>query len=83
MVHRSDQKMSPDYLGFPPLCPPNDNEVVGTQGVPCGPSRQHVVQFPPSGVVNEVTAYELHSPLSRSNTEKSTAPEDAYDGLAA
>jgi hypothetical protein len=73
MAYRHDQKVSPDHSGSPPLWAPKDNgQVLGTQGVPCGPTRQHVV-----------TAYELHSPLSRSNTEKSTASEDAYDGLAA
>ena len=83
MVYRLDQKMSPDNFVFPPSWAPKGNsQAPGTRGVLCGPSRQHVVQFPPSGVVDEVTAYKLHSPLSRSNTEKSTSPEDAYDGLA-
>ena len=81
---RPDQKMSPDYLVFPPSWTHKDNsQVLGAQGVPCGPSRQHVVQFPPSDVVDEATAHILHSPLCRSNTGKSTTSEDAYDGLAA
>ncbi|KAF8481325.1 hypothetical protein DFH94DRAFT_739517 [Russula ochroleuca] len=84
MIYRPDLKMSPDYLVFPPSWTRKDNgQVFGTQGVPCGPSRQHVVQFPPSDVVDEGTAYKLHSPLCRSNTQKSTTSQDAYDGLAA
>jgi hypothetical protein len=79
MVYRLDQKMSPDDFVFPPSWAPKGNSQAPSTR---GPSRQHVVQLPPSGVVDEVTAYKLHSPLSRSNTEKSTSPEDAYDGLA-
>ena len=56
---------------------------VGTKGVPCGQSRQNVMQLSPSSFVNEVTTHKCHSPLSRSNTERTTASEDAYDGLAA
>ena len=82
-VYRPDQKMSPDYLVFPPSCTPKDNgQVFGTQSMACGPSRQHVVQFPPSDVVDEGTANKLHFPLCRSNTGKSTTSDDAYDGLA-
>jgi hypothetical protein len=76
MVYRPDQKMSSDL--FPPLGAPKDDGQV--LSVPCEPSRQHVVQLPSS---NGATAYKLHSPLSRSNTEKSTPSEDAYAGLAA
>ena len=79
-----DLARGPDHLESPPSWAPKENgQALGTQGVPCGPSRQNVMQFSPSGPVNEVTTYKCHSPLSRSNTEKSTASEDAYDGLAA
>jgi hypothetical protein len=79
-----DMARGPDHLVYPPLWEPRDNcRVLGTQGVPCGPSGQNVMQFSPSGFVNEVTTYKCHSPLSRSNTERTTASEDAYDGLAA
>ena len=79
----SDIARGPDRLVNPTLLAPKDNcRVLGTQGVPCGPSKQNVMQFSPSGFVNEVTTYKCHSPLSRSNTERTTASDDAYDGLA-
>jgi hypothetical protein len=78
-----DMARGPDHIVNPPLWAPKDNcRVVGTQGVPCGPSRQNVMQFSPSGFDNEVTTHKCHSPLNRSNTERTTASEDAYDGLA-
>lgn len=80
---KSDIARGPDHLVIPTLWAPKDNcRVLGTQGVPCGPSKQNVMQFSPSGFVNEVTTYKCHSPLSQSNTERTTASEDAYDGLA-
>jgi hypothetical protein len=79
-----DMARGSDHLVYPTLWAPKDNcRVLGTQGVPRGPSRQNVMQFSPSGFVDEVTTYKCHSPLSRSNTETTTASEDAYDGLAA
>jgi hypothetical protein len=79
-----DMARGPDHLVYPPLWAPKDNgREVGKQGAPCGPSIQNVMQFSPSGFVNEVTTYKCHSPLSRSNTERTTASEDAYDGLVA
>jgi hypothetical protein len=79
-----DMARGPDHLVHPPLWAPKDNcRALGTQGAPCGPSGQNVMQFSPSGFVNEVTTYKCHSPLSRSNTERTTSSEDAYDGLAA
>ena len=73
-----------DRLVSPRLWAPRDSgQVLGTAGVPCGPSRQNVMQFSPNGPVNEATTYKCHSPLSRSNTETTTNCEDAYDGLAA
>ncbi len=84
MAYRPDQEMSADSSGYPPLWTPRENgQVLRTQGVPCGLSRQNVMQFQPSGIGNEVTTYKCHSPLNRSNTERSTASEDAYDGLVA
>jgi hypothetical protein len=81
---RIDMARGPDHLVHPPLWAPKDNcQVLGTQGVPCGPSRQNVIQFSPSGFVDEVTTYKCHSPLSRSNTKGTTSSDDAYDGLAA
>lgn len=79
-----DLARGPDQLASLPLWAPKDNsQVLGTQGVPCGPDKQDVMQFSPMGPVNEVTTYKCHSPLSRSNTDKTTAFEDAYGGLAA
>jgi hypothetical protein len=73
-----------DRLVSPRLWAPRDSgQVLGTAGVPCGPSKQNVMQFSPNGPVNEATTYKCHSPLSRSNTETTTNCEDAYDGLAA
>jgi len=70
-------------LEVPPTWALKDNgEVLGTQGVPYGPPRRQPKIFSPSGVVDGATAYKYHSPLSRSDTLKSTATEDAYDGLA-
>ncbi|KAI0004186.1 hypothetical protein BJV74DRAFT_809608 [Russula compacta] len=84
MDHRPDQNTSPDCIGFPPMRALKDNDqVLGMQGMPYRPSRRYLNELPLSGVVNEVTACKLHSPLSRSETQRSTAPEDAYDGLAA
>jgi hypothetical protein len=77
-----DLARGPGHLESPPSWAPKDNgQALGTQGVPCGPSGQNVMQFSPSDPVNEVTTYK-HSPLSRSNTGRTTACEDAYDGLA-
>lgn len=79
-----DMARGPDHLVFPPLGEPKDNcQVLGTQGVPRGPSGKNMMQFPPNSPVNEATRYKCHSPLSRSNTERATTSEDAYDGLAA
>ncbi len=80
---RPNQNMSPDCLAFLTTRTHKDNsQVLSTQGVPYGPSGRHQ-QSSPSSVVNEVTACKVHSPLGRSDTQKSTASEDAYDGLAA
>ena len=79
-----DTAHKPDHLAYPSLWTSKDTgRVFGTQVARCGLSRQNVMQFSPSGVSNEVTAYKHHSPLCRSNTETSTTSEDAYDGLAA
>jgi hypothetical protein len=79
-----DMARGPDHLVHPTLSAPKDNcWVLGTQGVPCGPSGQNVMQFSPSGFVNQVTTYRCHSPPSRTNTERTTSSDDAYDGLAA
>lgn len=76
-----DVARGPDHLVCPPLWAPKDNcRVLGTQGVPFG---QNVTQFSPTAFANEVTTNKCHSPLSRSNTERTTASENAYDGLAA
>lgn len=79
-----DVARGPDHLVCPPLSAPKDNcRVFDTQGVRCGLPGQNVTQFSPTGFVNEVTTNKCHSPLSRSNTERTTASESAYDGLAA
>ena len=79
-----DMARGPDHLVHPPLWAPKDNcRALGTQGVPCGPDRQNVMPVSPGGFVNEVTTYKCHSSLSRSNTERTTSSDDAYDGLAA
>lgn len=84
MVQRHNKNASPTHLGVPPTWALKDNgEVLGTQGVPYRPPIRHPKTFSPSGVVDEARAYKFHSPLSRSDTLKSTATEDAYDGLAA
>jgi hypothetical protein len=70
-------------FGSPPAANRTQSWKVGTQGVPCGPSRHNVIQFSPSCLVNEVTTDKCHSALSRSDTEKTTTSEDVYDGLAA
>ena len=58
-----DMARGPDHLVHPPLWAPKDNcRVLGTQGVPCGPSIQNVMQFSPSGFINDVTTYKCHSP---------------------
>ncbi|KAI0304737.1 hypothetical protein BC826DRAFT_11649 [Russula brevipes] len=79
-----DQNTSPNHLEFPPVLAPKDNGQVYSAGrMPYGPSRRYRKQFsPPSGLVNDATAYNYHSPLSRSNTQRSASSEDAYDGLA-
>jgi hypothetical protein len=80
---RPDQNSSLDWLAFPPVATLNDNgQVLGTQDGPRRPSRRRLKQFSRSGAKNEATTYKFHSPLSRSDTQKSTALEDAYDGLA-
>jgi hypothetical protein len=80
---RPDQNSSLDWLAFPPAAALNDNgQVLGTQDGPSRPSRRRLGQFSPSGAEDEATTYKFHSPLSRSDTQKSTALEDAYDGLA-
>ena len=79
-----DMAHGPDHLAHPTLWAPKDNcRMLGTQGVSCGPSGQNVMQLSPSGFVNEATTYKCHSPPSRSNTERTTSSDDAYDGLAA
>jgi len=80
---RPDQNSSLDWLAFPPVATLNDNgQVLGTQDGPRRPSRRRLERFSPSGAENEATTYKFRSPLSRSDTQKSTALEDAYDGLA-
>jgi len=65
-----DQNKPSDCSAFPTAGPPKDNsQLLGTQRVSCC-------------VVNEVTTNKFHSPLSRSNTQRSATSEDAYDGLA-
>jgi len=67
---RPDQNTSPDCSAFPAAGSSKDNsQVLGTQRVPCG-------------IADEVTTNKFHSPLSRSNTQRSATSEDAYDGLA-
>lgn len=84
MDHRPDQNTSPDCIGFPPIRALKDNDqVLGMQGMPYGPSGRHLNKLSPSSVVNEVTACKLQTPLMRSETQRSIASEDAYDGLAA
>lgn len=78
---KGDVARGPDHSACPSLWARKEkSRVLGTQGVPCGQSRQNVT---PSGFVNEVTMYKCLSPLSRSNTERTIASENAYDGLAA
>lgn len=62
-----DQNTSPDCS--PAGSSKDNSHVLGTQRVPCG-------------TVDEVTTNKFHSPLSRSNTQRSATSEDAYDGLA-
>lgn len=67
---RPDPNMSPDCSAFPIAGSPKDsNQILSTQRVP-------------RGVVDQVTTNKFHSPLSRSNTQRSATLEDAYDGLA-
>lgn len=67
---RPNQNTSPDCSAFSAARPSEDNsQVLGTQRVPCG-------------ILDEVTINRFHSPLSRSNTQRSATSEDAYDGLA-
>lgn len=80
---RPDQNSSLDWLAFPPVAALNDNgQAPGTQDGPRRPSRRRLKQVSPSGAENEATTYKFYSPLGRSDTLKSTALEDAYDGLA-
>ena len=67
---RPDLNTSLDCSASPTADSPKDNsQMLGTQRVPCG-------------IVDEVTINKFHSPLSRSNTQRSATSEDAYDGLA-
>jgi hypothetical protein len=80
---RPDQNTSSDWLAFPPAAALNDDgQVLGIQDVPNRPSRRRLRQFSQRGVVDEATTHKSYSSLSRSDTHKSTALEDAYDGLA-
>ncbi|KAI0307950.1 hypothetical protein B0F90DRAFT_95692 [Multifurca ochricompacta] len=77
-----DQNVSLDGLvGHHPV--PVLGGVKDTQGAPHGSSEQCMTLISPNNAADEMTVYTPRYTPDRSGTQKSTASEDAYDGLAA